>query len=534
MAGLRNTLAAAIQKSSNTANFAATGTDPSVGNVYMSGGHPIAGAGMFAGFRNSAPMSGAPPMIPPQGFGGPPAAAPAYAPVAAPTVPFGNDSTGGECGKEEVDRLRRELRKADEKANFFRNQIMTLQHQLTSIDKPVMPVNSIADSGEVARLRAELADERAQKQQLLARVQELEQELQANGLGVQSAANMSLGGRSTSSAWGTGAAPLAAMPCQSMPSTAGPQYHPPFQGDPLNPTTNAGGPRRALIIGCDYSGKVGALRAGVSDAQQWARFFMKRCDFSEQDIRLLSDDPALYQNDVNLVATRDNIQRALQWLVARSSIGDQCFFVFCGHGAQIVTEEYAGQKLCENSICPTDVCADGAQPRVVSDTDVHKALMTLPSGVQATLIYDCCHAGQPLDRSGLNYLTDYVSRGRVDYDKLKGHPVLPRFLELSWKVRPQPADAVRESVLRCQAVQWAACTNSQFCVELPIDERSRGAFTYIFITSLLKTGVRAHCEELQREINNNTASLKGRWRLQQDARMVLSRSTTDKQQTFLR
>jgi len=306
--------------------------------------------------------------------------------------------------------------------------------------------------------------------------------------------------------------------------------------DPLDPAQSPGGSKRVVIVGCDYPGQTGTLRAGVADAQQWARFFTKRCGVPDKDIRLLSDSREAYmQSDgESAVATRDNILRALQWLAARSATGDQLFFVFCGHGLQVVAEEFAGQRLCENAVAPTDVSADGAQPRVVSDSDVHKALQMVPSGAQATLIYDSCHAGSPLDRQGLNYLTEHVKRGNVDYEKLKGHPVLPRFLELGhWKVRPTPPEAVRESRLQCQAVQWAACSNDQFCVELPIEERARGVFTYIFICALLKEGVGASTASLFNEMRSLTSSLKGRWRLQQDVQMVHG-SATSGAQKFLR
>jgi len=303
-----------------------------------------------------------------------------------------------------------------------------------------------------------------------------------------------------------------------------------------DPFAYPGGTRRAVIVGCDYAGRVGALRAGVADAQQWARFFSKRCSFAEQDIRLLTDDQQLYQQAArpeSAVATRDNILRALQWLTAQSMHGDQMFFVFCGHGCQLAAEEYAGKLLCETVAAPADVCdgQDPMQPRVVSDTDVHRALLQACEGSQATLIYDSCHAGRPLDRAGLNYLSGHVSRGRVDYEKLKGHPVLPRFLELSqWRKRPTPPESAPESSLRCRAVQWSACANAQFCVELPIDDRPRGVFTYIFISALLKVGTQAPSNALLREAQQLTADLKGRWRLQQDVQFNCSRCTSDMQQ----
>jgi len=309
-------------------------------------------------------------------------------------------------------------------------------------------------------------------------------------------------------------------------------------GDPLDLADNPGGPRRAVVVGCDYPGKTGTLRAGVADAEQWTRFFSKRCALQAHDIRFLCDDPAQYQQMARpdlAVATRDNILRALQWLVTKSAPGDQLFFVFCGQGAQLITEDTArGQRLCENACCPTDACEGGEQPRVVSDTDIHKVLLAIPAGAQVTLIHDACHAGRPLDRGGLDHLTEYVSRGRVDYEKLRGHPVLPRFLELPhWKARPVPVEAARESRLQCQAVQWAACANTQFCVELPIDDRPRGVFTYIFISCLLKAGVLASNGQLLKEARDLTAQLKDRWRLQQDVQLTLCQATTD-MQPFLR
>merc|ERR1719240_632318 len=88
------------------------------------------------------------------------------------------------------------------------------------------------------------------------------------------------------------------------------------RGDFLDPVQQPGGTKRAVIIGCDYPGQTGALRAGVADAQQWARFFTKRCGVLEKDVRLLTDNSEVYmQSDKeSAVATRDNILRALHWL----------------------------------------------------------------------------------------------------------------------------------------------------------------------------------------------------------------------------
>jgi hypothetical protein len=459
-----------------------------------------------------------------------------------------------------MERLRKELRKVEEKTEFFKKQVVTLQQQV-SAKNPGMACSMPGYSSnpvEMQQLSQELQYEQARTHQLRAelaaappaygasvsssalpgrsseydalegRVQELVQDLAAIRAGGSTAGITSV------------ATPSRGMPARSMSrSISGieglglPTSSIPTRGrDLLDPAQCPGGAKRVVVVGCNYPGKTGSLRAGVADAQQWARFFTRRCGVSEKDIRLLTDISEVYtQSDSETaVATKDNIMRALQWLTARSATGDQVFFVFCGHGVQVVAEEFAGNRLCENSIAPTDVGADGKSPRVVSDSEVHSILQVMPSGAQATLIYDSCHAGSPLDRQGLNYLTEHVKRGNVDYEKLKGHPVLPRFLELGhWKVRDTPPEAVRESCLRCHAVQWAACSNEQFCVELPIEDKARGVFTYIFICALLKLNVVASSNALLEEMRSLTASLKGRWRLQQDVRMVTASSTSSAQ-----
>lgn len=553
--GLRPSLAAAIKKSSTHPCFPAVGSDPSVGHVYFndSHGHSAPSGGFFnipgmfgVGAPAPAPAPAAAP--PPPHMGAPPAGM--YGAGAAPGhgAPYGGDAMTDEDKDREIDRLRRELKKAEEKSNQYRNQVMSLQQQVSSMDgnagRSGGSSSHTPTMSEADKLRAEIQEERSRGQilqvqlqdrgvssssqrqdpgalaALQARVADLEQEIMIARTQAEASGSSMAGSPQGISSSSYAPSPLTGTV-------------PKIRGDPLDPEQYPGASKRAVIVGCDYPGQQGSLRAGVADAQQWARFFAKRCKFPEADIRLLTDDPSHYQQKEcpeSAVSTRANLLRALRWLTAKSSSGDQLFFIFCGHGIQVLAEEFAGRKLCENAVAPTDVCADGSQARAVSDSDVHQALQAVSSGSQATLIYDCCHAGTPLDRAGLNYLTEYVNRGRVDYEKLKGHPVLPRFLELhQWKVRANPPEAVRESNLRCQSVQWAACSNEQFCVELPIDDRPRGVFTYIFICALLKIGVEATSSQILKEIQTLTNQLKGRWRLQQEVKMSTSRSARDSQ-----
>jgi hypothetical protein len=469
----------------------------------------------------------------------------------------------------EIARLKREVRKSEERVEFFRHQTIVLQQRLSSADGPVGPVGGAAPQEEMDSLRKENHELKQKMHELEAqcsalrsqvinqrplsgddpavtslreRLKELEQKSGGGGGGGGNAntfaskppdphslaspmRNGAMGGPEFGGALNASPQPSAALRAPSQ-----------WGGDPLDPSVSAGGRARAVIIGCDYAGQVAALRAGVTDSQQWARFFTRVAKLPERDIRLLTDDPSDYQNKPHPqrhVATRDNILAAMTWMAHDLQPQDQVFFVFCGHGTQVVVEEFAGQRLCENGIVPTDVHADGEHPRVVSDTDLHQVLRHVPAGVQVSLIYDCCHSGQPLDRDGLNFLTNHVNRGRVNYEKLKGHPVLPRFLELGQRpVRPMPPEAAVNSKLRCQAVQWSACGNEQFCVELPIEERPRGVFTYVFISAALKVGTSGHSEALLQEMQNLTTQLQAKWRLQQDVKMCLGGSASPAQPFF--
>lgn len=553
MAVLRQSLQTAIHRSSRSPNDVARG-DPSVGLVYTGGLHNDGAAplslhlaqpqGLFRSASSNHSQSFLEPLALPSsspfafGLSGLP---PSFAdPV------LGSGAHGPNVNKDsEIARLQHELGVANGQAHHFESKVSTLQQQLAEEQRKRQALE--------ARLqKAELPSRAVTSLQL--RVRELEAEL----------ATMHGAGRSTSplvpGAPGTlviasldlgssvPGSPQTALSnattrlCSSSPSRG--VVSPPSCPDSLCPFESPGGQRRAVIVGCDYPQQTATLRAGVADAQQWARFFMKRCKLLECDIRLLTDDPVHYrQTDrpEQSVSCRDTVLRALQWLTIRSSPGDELFFVFCGLGTQVV-DDCDGKGLCESAIAPTDVFSSSPkeQPQVISDTQIHRLLLALPACVRATLIYDCCHAGRPLDRAGSHHLRPYVDRGVVDYEKLRGHPVLPRFLNVhqsrSCPVSPQsihpPERGFCESTLRCHAVQWAACSEEQLCIELPIEDRPSGVFTHIFICALLKLGVQASSKALLHEMASLTCHLKGRWRLQQDVCMTLGLATAA-QQPFL-
>merc|ERR1719408_739833 len=94
-------------------------------------------------------------MVPPQGHPG--------APVAM----------SEEDKDREIDRLRKEVKKAEEKSSFYRNQVMALQQQVSSMDSNApRTAGSPQKLSEVEKLRLEIQEERSRGHILQVQLQE--------------------------------------------------------------------------------------------------------------------------------------------------------------------------------------------------------------------------------------------------------------------------------------------------------------------------------------------------------------------------
>eukprot|EP00439_Symbiodinium_sp_Y106_P041584 s2788_g5.t1 len=154
--------------------------------------------------------------------------------------------------------------------------------------------------------------------------------------------------------------PMASGVTNGFPSTI---MEGPGAADIFDPWQFPGGPQRAVIVGCDYAGKPGALRAAIADSVYWLRHFQKRCCMEKPDLRYLCDAPEGRPpadlpggpDPICAPATCDNIRRGLRWLTHRSVPGEQLFFIFCGNGAQLpVRSDSSSTKMCESVLIPGD------------------------------------------------------------------------------------------------------------------------------------------------------------------------------------
>ncbi|KAH9482358.1 Metacaspase-1 [Psilocybe cubensis] len=112
-------------------------------------------------------------------------------------------------------------------------------------------------------------------------------------------------------------------------------YGPQFEGanhramQPSFQYSQCTGKKKALCIGINYFGQAGELRGCINDVHNIQRSTDKY-GYRREDIVTLTDDS---DNPTNQ-PTRDNILRAMQWLVQGASPNDSLFFHYSGHGGQ--------------------------------------------------------------------------------------------------------------------------------------------------------------------------------------------------------
>eukprot|EP00052_Salpingoeca_macrocollata_P004955 m.44569 g.44569 ORF g.44569 m.44569 type:complete len:428 (-) comp14567_c0_seq1:79-1362(-) len=148
--------------------------------------------------------------------------------------------------------------------------------------------------------------------------------------------------------------------------------------------------KRALLVGCNYPGTDAQLRGCINDVMSIHSMLTRYKGFDASNIKIMIDTDNRYERP-----TGRNIKRALTELITSGQPGDILVFHFSGHGTQIPAEgpdpEEDGK---DEAICPTDL-------NIIVDDDLRAIVEKLPSGVELTVITDCCHSGGMLDHDKL-------------------------------------------------------------------------------------------------------------------------------------
>jgi metacaspase-1 len=86
------------------------------------------------------------------------------------------------------------------------------------------------------------------------------------------------------------------------------------------------GRRKALLIGINYFGQRGQLRGCINDVRNMSAYLVENFSYKLEDMVILTDDQ---QNPMSQ-PTKQNILRAMHWLVKDACPNDALFFHFSG------------------------------------------------------------------------------------------------------------------------------------------------------------------------------------------------------------
>jgi hypothetical protein len=101
------------------------------------------------------------------------------------------------------------------------------------------------------------------------------------------------------------------------------------QGAPQNYSfqySSCTGRRKALLIGINYFGQEGELRGCINDVGNVSRYLQENCGYERDNMVILTDD----QNDAMGQPTKQNILRAMNWLVQGAQPNDSLFLHYSG------------------------------------------------------------------------------------------------------------------------------------------------------------------------------------------------------------
>jgi hypothetical protein len=95
-----------------------------------------------------------------------------------------------------------------------------------------------------------------------------------------------------------------------------------------------------------------------------------------------------------LIPTKKNILKSLEWLVKGCQAGDSLVFYFSGHGLSQPDFEGDERDGFAENICPVDFMTEG----MIVDNDINSTIVwPLKKGVTLHAIVDACHSGTVLD-----------------------------------------------------------------------------------------------------------------------------------------
>ena len=217
--------------------------------------------------------------------------------------------------------------------------------------------------------------------------------------------------------------------------------------------------RRALLIGCNYTGTSSQLEGCINDVKNIKNYLTTYGNFDETEITILSDQRG---TDEDSLPTKRNIILAIRKFVTGLPKNKRVilFFHYSGHGsytADINSDEDDGK---DETIVPLDYEDNG----FIIDDDLKGMLVdTLSNNVELYSIMDCCHSGTGLDLR-------YSCKVKSTVDGKEYYFVHNK--------KTQKSEA--------KVILFSGCKDNQTSADSKIGLKHQGAMTWAFLEVLKK------------------------------------------------
>jgi hypothetical protein len=257
--------------------------------------------------------------------------------------------------------------------------------------------------------------------------------------------------------------------------------------------SNCTGRRKALLIGINYFNQEGQLNGCINDVHNLTAFLMERYHYKREDMVLLTDD----QTNPASLPTRDNILRAMAWLVKDAQPNDSLFLHYSGHGGQ--TEDTEGDEIdgYNEVIYPLDHKSAGH----IDDDTIHDVVVRpLQAGVRLTAIFDSCHSGTVMDlpyvystkgvlkepnlaaEAGKGLLDAAMSYARGDLGGVASSVF--GLAKSAFRGDGAYNKTVKTRTSSADVIQWSGCKDAQTSADATIASKATGAMSWAFIAAL--------------------------------------------------
>ncbi|PSR90849.1 peptidase C14, caspase domain-containing protein [Coniella lustricola] len=265
------------------------------------------------------------------------------------------------------------------------------------------------------------------------------------------------------------------------------------------------GRRKGLLIGINYFGQRGQLRGCINDVRNMSAYLVEHFGYKREDMVILTDDQ---QNPMSQ-PTKQNILRAMHWLVKDARPNDSLFLHYSGHGGQTKDLDGDEDDGYDEVIYPVDFRQTGH----ITDDEMHRIMVKpLQPGVRLTAIFDSCHSGTALDlpyiystqgvlkepnlakEAGANILGMLSSYGQGDIGGMlkKGMTLFNRATkgeaahERTLQTKTSPADVI----------MFSGSKDDQTSADATIAAQATGAMSWAFMTALKRNPQQSYVQLL--------------------------------------